>query len=93
MDDQKFFKESAFDELYEGTFFVDEFPRQPPDTSKADNSAEAAEISAATSKVRMSTELEVNQQVNRAISSNYALGGNFGGSMPAQFMGKIFGDI
>lgn len=91
--DKDFFGEDAFGDMYEGTFFEEEFPKSPPDSAKAGNQREAAEISAATARVRMTNEIDAGQEANKAIHSAYDLGGNLGGGMPSNFGGRIFGGI
>ena len=94
MSNEKYlFQENAFGEMYEDTFFADDFPKLPPKNSKIENSAEAAEISAATSSVRLSTESETRQQAAKAINSACDLGGNLGGGSFHNFSGQIFGGI
>ena len=88
-----FFQENAFGDMYEDSFLADEFPRRPPEKSKVNNSAEAAEISAATAPVRLSNEVDALQQAERAINSAYALGGNFGNGNSNNFSGQILGGI
>lgn len=93
MSKQNFFKEDAFGAMYEDSFLADEFPKRPPEKSKIDNSAEAAEISAATSQVRLSNEVDAGQEANKALSSAYNLGGALGGNGSNNFSGNIFGGI
>lgn len=88
-----FFQEDAFGEMYEDSFLADEFPTRKPEPSKVENSAEAAEISAATAHVRLSNEIDAGQQANKAISSAFNIGGNFGGGSSYNFSGQIFGGI
>ncbi len=90
MSEKNFFIESAFGEIYEGSFFADDFPKPPKETYN--KTVEEAQFSEATSKVRMSTEVEVNQQVTEKINSMYGLG-NLGssGGMFSTFNGNIFG--
>lgn len=93
MSKQNFFQEDAFGAMYEDSFLADEFPKRPPEKSKIDNSAEAAEISAATSQVRLSNEVDAGQEANKALSSAYNLGGALGGNGSNNFSGNIFGGI
>ncbi len=88
-----FFQENAFGDMYEDSFLADEFPKRPPENSKVENSAETAEISAATAHVRLSNEIDAGQQANQAIHSAYDLGGNLGGGNFHNFSGQIFGGI
>ena len=87
-----FFKEDAFGDMYEDSFLADEFPIRKPENSKVENSAEDAAINAATSQVRLSNEIDAGQQANKAISSAFDIGGNFGGNSN-NFSGQIFGGI
>ena len=94
MNSQKyFFQEDAFGDMYEESFLADEFPKRRPESPKIENSAEAAEISAATARVRLSNEVDAGQQTMQAINSAYALGGNLGGGSSNNFSGQIFGGI
>lgn len=78
MSEKNFFIESAFGEIYEGTFFADDFPTcsQKNSQKNRDHSTVDAKISEATSKVRMPTDVEVSQQVTGKLNSVYSLGGN-----------------
>lgn len=87
--ERNFFRENAFGEMYEGTFFAEDFPKKPPETS-VKNNAEAAAISAATNQVRLSNEVDASQEATRAISSAFDVGGNLGG-INNNFGGRIFG--
>lgn len=87
--DRNFFKENAFGEMYEGTFFAEDFPKKPPE-STVKNTAEAAALSAATNQVRLSNEVDASQEATRALSSAFDVGGNLG-SMNNNFGGRIFG--
>lgn len=94
MSNEKYiFQENAFGDMYEDSFLADEFPRRPPEISKVDNSAEAAAISAATARVRLSNEVDAGQEANKAISSAFNIGGNLGGGSFNNFFGNIFGGI
>lgn len=93
MSKQNFFQEDAFGAMYEDSFLADEFPKRPPEKSKIDNSTEAAEISAATSQVRLSNEVDAGQEANKALSFAYNLGGALGGNGSNNFSGNIFGGI
>lgn len=94
MREQKYlFQEDAFGDMYEDTFLAEEFPKLKPESSKVDNSAEAAQISEATAHVRLSNEVDAGQQATKAISSAFNIGGNLGGSNPNGFSGNIFGGI
>ncbi len=96
MSEKNFFIESAFGEIYEGTFFADDFPKAPQNNSERNKTPEDAQINEATSKVRMPTEVEVSQQVTGKLNSMYALGGNLGGISPLAgqtFNGVILGGI
>lgn len=90
MSEKNFFIESAFGEVYEGSFFADDFPKTPKE--KFCKTVEEAKFNEATSKVRMTTEVEVNRQVTEKINSMYGLGnlGGSGGMFPS-FNGNIFG--
>ena len=93
MSNEKYiFQENAFGDMYEDSFLADEFPTRKPETSKVENSAEAAEI-AATAQVRLSNEIDAGQQANKAISSAFNIGGNFCGGSSYNFSGQIFGGI
>ena len=92
MSDRNFFRENAFGEMYEGTFFAEDFPNKAPETS-AKNSAENAAISAATNTVRLSNEIDAGQEATRAISSAFDVGGNLGVGSSNNFGGRIFGGI
>lgn len=92
MSEKNFFLESAFGDIYEGTFFAEDFPQCPNKNAEKNTSPEDAQLSAATSKVRLPTEVEVNRQVTEKINSMYALGGNFGSnSLTPTFNGNIIG--
>ena len=80
MSEKNFFIESAFGEIYEGTFFADDFPKSSKKDSKKnrDYSTVDAQISEATSKVHMPNDVEVSQQVTGKLNSMYALNGNLG---------------
>lgn len=94
MSNEKYlFQENAFGEMYEDSFLADEFPQRPPESAKVENSAEAAAISAATARVRLSNEIDAGQEANKAIHSAYDLGGNLGGGNFHNFSGQIFGGI
>ena len=93
MSKQNFFQEDAFGDMYEDSFLADEFPKRPPENSKVDNSAEAAQISEATARVRLSNEVDAGQEANKALSSAYNLGGALGGNGSNNFSGNIFGGI
>ena len=94
MSNEKYlFQENAFGDMYEDSFLADEFPTRPPEKSKVDNSAEAAQISAATAQVRLSNEIDAGQEANRAISAAFNIGGNLGGGSFNNFSGQIFGGI
>lgn len=88
------FGESAFDDIYKGSFFDEDLPKYQQDAYKTKKSAEVAQIIGATSQVRMPTSADTSQEVDRAIQAHYGLNGNLGGgvSMP-NFSGKIFGGI
>ncbi|MBR5912940.1 MAG: hypothetical protein IKZ58_01045 [Selenomonadaceae bacterium] len=90
MSEKNFFIESAFGEVYEGSFFADDFPKTPKETPV--KTVEDAKFNEATSKVRMNTEVEINHQVTEKINSMYGLG-NLGssGGMFSNFNGNIFG--
>ena len=92
MSEKNYFQENAFGEMYEDSFLADEFPKRPPE-NKIDNPTEAAEISEATARVRLSNEIDAGQEANKAISSAYNLGGGLGGSSSNNFSGNIFGGI
>lgn len=91
--EKKFFQEDAFGDMYEDSFLADEFPIRKPETSKVENSTEAAELNAATANVRLSNEIDAGQQANKAISSAFNIGGNLGGGASYNFSGQIFGGI
>lgn len=93
MSEKNFFIESAFGDVYEGTFFADDFPKCPKTNKEKNTSAEDEKFNAATSKVRLPTEVEVSHQVTEKINSMYALGGNLGAGSFASpsFNGRIFG--
>ena len=93
MSTKNFFQEDAFGDMYEDSFLADEFPIRKPDSSKVENSTEAAELNAATANVRLSNEIDAVQQANKAFSSAFDIGGNFGGSSSHNFSGQIFGGI
>lgn len=88
-----FFQEDAFGDMYEDSFLADEFPRVKPENSKVENSEQAAEISAATSHVRLENEIDAGQKANNAINSAFNIGGNLGGGISNGFSGQIFGGI
>ncbi len=88
-----FFQEDAFGDMYEDSFLADEFPIRKPDSSKVENSTETAELNAVASNVRLSNEVDAGQQANKAISSAFNIGGNFGGGLSSNFSGQIFGGI
>lgn len=88
MSGKNFFRENAFGEMYEGTFFAEDFPNRPADTKP---SAEAVAICAATNHVRLSNEIDAGQEATRAISSAFDVGGNLGGASANNFGGRIFG--
>lgn len=93
MSEKDFFIESAFGEVYAGTFFAEDFPQpqnQRKNTSK-EKTIEEVKFDEATSKVRMSTEAEVKHQVTEKFNSMYGLG-NLGGvgGMYSTFNGNIF---
>ena len=92
MSEKNFFIESAFGEVYEGSFFADDFPKAPKEN--LNKTVEEAQFNEATSKVRMTTEVEVNHQVTEKINSMYGLG-NLGssGGMFSNFNGNIFGGL
>ena len=92
MSEKNFFIESAFGDIYEGTFFAEDFPQAPKKTAEKNTSPEDVQISAATAKVNLPTEVEVSRQVTEKINSMYALGGNFGSnSFTPTFNGHIIG--
>ena len=90
--EKNFFREDAFGDMYEDSFLADEFPKRPPE-NKIDNNAEAAEISAATARVRLTNEVDAGQEATKAMSSAYNLGGALGGNGSNNFSGNIFGGI
>lgn len=92
MSEKNFFIESAFGDIYEGTFFADDFPQAPKKNEKKNTSPEDVQISEATSKVRLPNEVEVSRQVTEKINSMYALSGNLGSnSFSHNFNGNIIG--
>lgn len=92
MSEKNFFIENAFGDIYAGTFFAEDFPQCPKKNTKQNASPEDVQISAATEKVRLPTEVEVSRQVTEKINSMYALGGNFGSnSLTPTFNGNIIG--
>ena len=93
MSTKNFFQEDAFGAMYEDSFLADEFPTRKPENSKTENSAESAQIIAATAHVRLSNEIDAGQQANQAISSAFNIGGNLGGSNSNNFSGQILGGI
>ena len=93
MSTKNLFQEDAFGEMYEDSFLADEFPIRKPKNSKSENSTEAAELNAATADVRLSNEIDAVQQANKAITSAFDIGGNFGGGASHNFSGQIFGGI
>ena len=92
MSEKNFFIESAFGEVYAGTFFAEDFPQRPKEKPEREKTIDDAKFDAATSKVRMNTEVEINRQVTEKINSMYGLG-NLGGvgGMFSTFNGNIFG--
>ena len=92
MSEKDFFIESAFGEVYTGTFFAEDFPQRPKKNPAHEKTIEDVKLDAATSKVRMNTEVEINRQVTEKINSMYGLG-NLGGvgGMFSTFNGNIFG--
>ena len=92
MSDKNFFIESAFGEVYAGTFFAEDFPQRQQKNPAHNKTIEDAKFDEATSKVRMNSEVEINRQVTEKINSMYGLGnlGGNGGMFPT-FNGKIFG--
>jgi len=92
MSEKNFFIESAFGDIYEGTFFADDFPQAPKKNENKNTSPEDVQISEATSKVRLPNEVEVSRQVTEKINSMYALSGNLGSnSFSHNFNGNIIG--
>ena len=92
MSEKNFFIESAFGDIYEGTFFAEDFPQCQKKNTEKTTSPEDAQLSAATEKVRLPTEVEVNRQVTEKINSMYALGGNLGSNgFTPHFNGNIIG--
>ena len=92
MSEKNFFIESAFGDIYAGTFFAEDFPQALKKSENKNTSPEDVQISEATSKVRLPNEVEVNRQVTEKINSMYALGGNFGSnSFTPTFNGNIIG--
>ena len=90
MSEKNFFIESAFGEVYAGSFFADDFPKCPKNEPSS-KTVEEAQFNEATSKVRMATEVEVNHKVTEKINSMYGLGNLGGGSLFPTFNGNIFG--
>ena len=93
MSKKDFFQEDAFGAMYEDSFLADEFPKRPPENSKVENNSEAAQISVATARVRLSNEVDAGQEANKALSSAYNLGGALVGNGSNNFSGNIFGGI
>ena len=95
MSRKNFFEEYAFGDVYEGTFFAEDFPQAQNKTSIRDSkSVEDAKLNEATSKVRFQNEVEVSQQVNGKLNSVYALGGDLSSihmMMSPNFNGRILG--
>lgn len=89
---ENFFKEDAFGEIYNGSFFADDVKKFSSATSNS-NKNESAAMNAAVSQVRMSTEVDVGRESSKAIRSIYELGGNLGGGVGSNFAGRIFGNV
>lgn len=85
--EKDFFVESAFGEVYKGTF-VDEDVKNFSLTQK--NKPE--EIVGATAPVRMHNEVDVDRESAQAVRTACNLGGDFGVNFSNHFSGKIFGD-
>ena len=87
-----FFEENAFGDIYDGTFFAEDVRST---FTSSDDSIEEAKFREAVSKVRMSTEVDVTREANRAINSAYDLVGLGGeihsGGITSYFMSKILG--
>ena len=92
MSEKNFFIESAFGEIYAGTFFAEDFPQRPNKNPAQEKTIDDVKFDEATSKVRMKNEVEINRQVTEKINSMYGLG-NLGGvgGMFSTFNGNIFG--
>jgi len=95
MSRKDFFEEYAFGDVYEGTFFAEDFPQaQKKNSLRESKSVEDAKFNEATSKVRFQNEVEVNRDVTNKINSVYALGGDLSSihqMMSPNFNGRILG--
>lgn len=87
-----FFVENVFGEIYKKTVMAEDKENFTSTSRSAANAQEAA-VNEATSKVRMSTELEVLRESNRAFLSSCYFDKNLGSSHSSHFAGKIFGDL
>ena len=85
---KEFFVESAFGEVYKGTFFDEDVKNF---SLMQKNKTE--EIVGAAAPVRMQNEVDVARESAQAVQAAYKLGGDFGVNFSNYFSGKIFGGI
>lgn len=83
-----FFVESAFGEVYKGTFFDEDVKNL---SLMKNNKSE--EIVGAAAPVRMQNEVDVARESAQAVQAAYKLGGDFGVNFSNYFSGKIFGGM
>ena len=85
---KEFFVESAFGEVYRGTFFEEDIKNL-----SLRKNEKPAEILGAAAPVRMQNEIDVERESAQAVQAAYKLGGDFGINFSNYFSGKIFGGI
>lgn len=88
-----FFVEDAFGKIYERTFFAEDMKNFTSNSYRSAANAKEAAVNSATSQVRMSTEVEVLRESNKAFLSAYGLSGDLGSSGSTKFVGQIIGDF
>ncbi len=74
------FGEDAFGDVYGGTFFEEDFSRFRSEKPKDD--IESEKLNAATARVRMSNDVDINREAARAFNTACSLS-DLGGSAPA----------
>ena len=88
-----FFVEDAFGEIYNGTFFAEDFKNLSSNSSNSAVGSEEAAMRSATSQVRMSTQSEALRESGKAFMTACEFEKNFSGSFSPNFAGKIFSNF
>lgn len=86
--EKDFFVESAYGEIYKGTFFDEDVKNF---SLMKNNKSE--EMIGAAAPVRMQNEVDVARESAQAVRAACNLGGDFGVNFSNYFSGKIFGGI